>query len=131
MHIRRLLPIVLAAAALVGCDGYYESRMVVSGDSASIASVSTAIHEYAAEHELSCSAHPGTAIYCERQPVTVFVTEEESAVVVCYLARGAQFESSKFASRIESLRSRIEAAVGQNRVRISGRKGSECLVPRA
>ena len=131
MKIKLILSVAALTPMLAGCDGFYESRMVISGDPATIASISSAVREYAEEYELSCTTHRGTVAYCHRQPVTVFVTEEAGAIVVCYVARGAQFESSKFAGRIERLKTKLESAVGPERVRTSGPKESECLIPKA
>jgi hypothetical protein len=131
MQGKLLLSIAALTPILAGCDGFYESRMVISGDPANIAPVSNAVREYATENDLSCSPRSGTIIYCSKQPVAVFVTVEAGAIVVCYFARGAQIESSKFAGRIERLRTALEAAVQPRIVEVSDRQDSDCLIPRA
>jgi hypothetical protein len=131
MQGKRLFAIAALTPILAGCDGFYESRMVIPGDPANIGPVSSAVRAYAEEHGLPCSPRSGTVIYCSEQPVTVFVTLEAGAIVVCYFARGAQIESSKFAGRIERLKTALEAAVRPRIVAVSDRQESDCLIPKA
>ena len=103
---------------LAGCDGKFESRQSVALGSADAASkqirarVVDAVRNYAATEGIRCQSQPGYLVYCFDQPIYLAVRERNARVEVCYSARGAQFESSKFQERIQRLAAQVDAAAG-------------------
>ena len=122
------LPIltILTFMALVGCDSRYNNRILIAESSVPVERIAAAVRSYADANDIPCSEREGTAVYCFRQPIHVFVIATSDGVEVCYLALGARFESKKFSKRLSDLQASLAAVPGLGQTKTSVPSGSQC-----
>ncbi len=135
---RKSCLILLAAAALAGCDAAFLQQIevdqppgtVVSVSSTLDEEVSTAVRTYAAQNDLSCDTASGLPVTCARIPMRVFAFHSPGGATVCYAAGGIPTEMKKNAQRAAALKEELVRKFGSARVLsapMSGTWSDRCL----